>query len=85
MATISLNSLWSFIQSMSLSANNEQWLADKLHESAISKKQAEKNKNLKTLNKLCGIWDNPDGELIEKAIWEGRKSDYIRKITSFDD
>ncbi len=36
MATISINSLWSFIQSMSLSANNEQWLADKLHESALT-------------------------------------------------
>lgn len=31
MATVTLNNLWNFIQSMSLSANNELWLAEKLH------------------------------------------------------
>ncbi len=85
MATISINSLWSFIQSMSLSANNEQWLADKLHESALTKQKAEKNHDLDTLNKLFGAWDNSDGELIEQAILDGRKANYAREIASFDD
>lgn len=85
MATISINSLWSFIQSMSLSANNEQWLADKLHESALTKQKAEKNQDLDTLNKLFGAWDNSDGELIEQAILDGRKANYAREIASFDD
>ncbi len=85
MATVSLNSLWNFIQSMSLSASNEQWLADRLHESATTKENIEKNKKLDTLNKLCGAWDNTDGDLIEKAICEGRKADYTREFVSFDD
>lgn len=85
MATISINSLWNFIQSMSLSANNEQWLADKLHESALTKQKAEKSHDLATLNKLFGAWDNSDGKLMEQAILDGRKANYTREIASFDD
>ena len=85
MATISINSLWRFIQSMSLSANNEQWLADKLHESALTKQKAEKDHDLDTLNRLFGAWDNPDGELMEQAILDGRKINYTHEIASFDD
>lgn len=85
MATISINSLWSFIQSMALSANNEQWLADKLHESALTKQKAEKSHDLATLNKLFGAWDNPDGELMEQAIRDARKTNYTRENVSFDD
>ncbi len=44
MISITLNNLWKFIQSMSLSASNELWLAEKLHESAIKKQQATQNK-----------------------------------------
>lgn len=46
MASITLNNLWNFIQSMSLSANNELWLAEKLHESALKKQQANKAYNM---------------------------------------
>ena len=46
MASITLNNLWNFIQSMSLSANNELWLAEKLHESALKKQQANKAYNI---------------------------------------
>ena len=45
MASITLNNLWNFIQSMSLSANNELWLAEKLHESALKKQQKNKAYN----------------------------------------
>ena len=44
MISITLNNLWKFIQSMSLSASNELRLAEKLHESAIKKQQATQNK-----------------------------------------
>ena len=33
-ATISLDGLWEFLQSLSLSTNNKKWLADKLIESS---------------------------------------------------
>lgn len=85
MAAVSLNSLWTFIQSLSLNASNEQWLADKLHKSAMTKQKAEKSHEEILLDKLCGAWDNPDGDIIEKAIQEGRKADYAREIVSFDD
>ena len=85
MASITLNGLWNFIPSMSLNASNEQWLANKLHESAINKQIAEKKHEAATLDKLFGAWDNHDGDLIEKAILEGRNTDYAREIASFDD
>lgn len=40
MGTVSVNSLWNFIQSLSLSANERDWLAGKLHES-ITKNEAQ--------------------------------------------
>ena len=86
MATVTLNNLWNFIQSMSLSASNELWLAEKLHESAVSKKRLDKEKAEETLNRLCGAWgDNADTEAMEKAIRECNSSDYERSIVSFDD
>lgn len=85
MAAVSLNSLWTFIQSLSLNASNEQWLADKLHESAMVKQKAEKSHEDILLDKLCGAWDNPDGDLIEKAIQEGRKADYAREFAISQD
>ncbi|MBQ8050388.1 MAG: hypothetical protein IJ197_02270 [Bacteroidaceae bacterium] len=33
MNTVSLNSLWSYLQSLSLTASNKKWLADHLYES----------------------------------------------------
>lgn len=85
MAAVSLNSLWTFIQSLSLNASNEQWLADKLHESAMVKQKAEKSREDILLDKLCGAWDNPDGDIIEKAIQEGRKADYAREFAISQD
>ena len=34
MNTISLNNLWSYLQSLNLTASNRAWLADRLYESA---------------------------------------------------
>lgn len=37
MTSLAVNKLWSFLQSLSLSANNERWLAERLLESANEK------------------------------------------------
>lgn len=37
MTTLAINKLWSFLQSLSLTASNEQWLAERLLESAHAK------------------------------------------------
>lgn len=37
MTALTINKLWSFIQSLSLTASNERWLAERLLESANSK------------------------------------------------
>lgn len=47
MNTVSLNSLWSYLQSLSLTTSNKQWLADHLYEAA--KAEADKEKSMKEL------------------------------------
>lgn len=37
MTSLSINKLWSFLQSLSLTASNERWLAERLLESANTK------------------------------------------------
>ena len=44
MNTTSLNRLWSFLQSLNLTASNRAWLIEHLHEAAT----AEKDKNILT-------------------------------------
>lgn len=40
MGTVSVNNLWSFIQGLSLSSTDRQWLADKLLEPSAEKESA---------------------------------------------
>jgi len=42
MTTLAINKLWSFLQSLSLTANNERWLAERLLESADAKSRKKK-------------------------------------------
>lgn len=85
MATVSVNSIWSFLQSMSLSASNEHWLADKLLQSA-SAKEASRNDKRQILASLYGAWANdPDADIMEKSIRDGRKDGNGRKVVAFDD
>lgn len=37
MTTLAIHKLWSFLQSLSMTANNERWLAERLLESADAK------------------------------------------------
>ena len=37
MTTLAINKLWSFLQSLSMTASNERWLAERLLESANAK------------------------------------------------
>lgn len=41
MTTLAINKLWSFLQSLSMTANNERWLAERLLESADAKSRKE--------------------------------------------
>ncbi len=52
MTTLAINKLWSFLQSLSMTASNERWLAERLLESANAKSVANKQKA------QCHVWDN---------------------------
>ena len=45
MNTVSLNSLWSYLQSLSLTSSNKKWLADHLYE-AVKEETSEAKKGL---------------------------------------
>jgi len=56
MNTVSLNSLWSYLQSLNLTASNRAWLADRLYESAPVETKADKilaeSYKMKTIDQL---------------------------------
>ncbi len=53
MTTIAINKLWSFLQSLSMTANNERWLAERLLESANAKSKEEGE-----TKKTASPWEN---------------------------
>lgn len=52
MATLAIDKLWGFLQSLSLSESNERWLAKRLLESANAK-----SSNAKPMPE-AGVWSN---------------------------
>ena len=53
MTTIAINKLWSFLQSLSMTANNERWLAERLLESAEAK-----SKKKEEVKPVASSWAN---------------------------
>lgn len=86
MNAISLNNLWSYLQGLSLTANNQRWLANHLIEAAEDAETNSQKKDLvfpkipkgykpskKVLALTCGPL--PKGFDVEKELdrmWEGR-------------
>lgn len=85
-ATITLDGIWAFLQSLSLDNNNKRWLADKLladirQEKAVAKEEQDDMR----FRNLAGCWaDNPEMENVEVAIREARTNGTTRHILSLD-
>jgi hypothetical protein len=68
MNTVSLHHLWSYLQGLSLTANNQRWLSERLIEasSATHKKNIRHGKayhhQLERLNELASLQDNWDDD-----------------------
>lgn len=73
MTTVAINKLWSFLQSLSMTASNERWLAERLLESAKAKSVANKQE------RQSHVWDNY--QLSPKVIEMTLKN---RKMVSSD-
>ena len=86
MNAISMNNLWSYLQGLSLTSSNQRWLGERLIEASASRSiSAEEEMKLKKLNALFGVWNDKDGEQIEKTIREARTADYERELVTFDE
>ena len=81
MNTISLNNLWSYLQGLSLSANNQRWLGERLIEASTAKTMSSSEEiKMKKLNSLFGVWSGSDGERIEAAVKDARNAGYEREL-----
>ena len=84
-ATISLDGILSFINSLSLSANNKQWLGEKLLEEAKQEKAQQSYADF--IHSLCGAWkDDPrSAEEIADDIRNSHQFNTTRHIMPLDD
>ena len=81
MNAVSLNNLWHYLQGLSLTANNQRWLSERLIEASTSNNiSSEVSAKVKKLNALYGAWSGKDGENIARTIQEARQSDYEREL-----
>lgn len=85
-ATISLEGILSFIHSLSLSANNKQWLGEKLLEEARQEQVAKEQSYADFVNSLCGSWEDPrSAEEISEELRATRQFGVTRQIKSLYD
>lgn len=63
MTTFALNNLWTYLQGLSLSQSDREWLADKLVMPAQVQEDIAKDDSLSEFLKMEGIWsENAEGE-----------------------
>lgn len=72
-ATISLDGIWNFLQSLSLSASNKEWLGEKLLEEARKEKNEKKESYEDFIWRMCGAW-NDDPRTTEQIMEDIRNS-----------
>lgn len=86
-ATISLDGIWNFLQSLSLSASNKEWLGEKLLEEARKEKIEKKESYEDFIWSMCGAWkDDPrTTEEIINDIRSSRQFGVTRHIKPLDD
>ena len=85
-AIINIGSFLDFINSMSLSPSNKRWLGEQLiHEAKEEEAKLKSQKKLSLLDGLAGSWADVDIDAVKQSIEEGRQTDDIHKIVSFDE
>ena len=63
MTTFALNNLWSYLQGLSLSQSDREWLANKLIMPAQKKETTSKDESLEKFLEMEGIWsEDAEGE-----------------------
>ena len=63
MTTFALNNLWTYLQGLSLSQSDREWLANKLIMPAQNKEVTSKDESLEKFLEMEGIWsEDAEGE-----------------------
>ena len=87
MTTIALNNLWSYLQGLTLSQSDREWLASKLiipSESAANDLTAEERKT--RFLRLEGCWsDSEEGEDYYQMLKHRNDSRPASRVVNFDD
>lgn len=86
-ATITLDGIWTFLQSLSLNNDNKRWLADKLLTDITSDKvNTQEELDDIRFRSLSGCWaDSFEMDNVESLISQSRTQGVTRHILSLDD
>lgn len=85
MSSAALYNLWSYIDSLSLSVENREWLANQLLRQTVSEEERERIKD-EAFMKLSGAWANDSAlENVEEIIANSRQSGVTHHVVDFDE
>jgi hypothetical protein len=79
--TISIENLWMFIKSMSLSADNQRWLADRLIENSEEETSSERPYTMEELNRRIDKAEQSitNGRVISHTEVMNRMNEFIKR------
>ena len=79
--TVSIENLWMFIKSMSLSADNQRWLADRLIENSVEETSSERQYTMEELNRRIDKAEQSiaNGRVISHTEVMNRMNEFIQK------
>ena len=79
--TISIENLWMFIKSMSLSADNQRWLADRLIENSAEETSSVRTYTVEELNRRINKAEQSiaEGRVVSHSDVMKRMDDFIKK------
>ena len=79
--TISIENLWMFIKSMSLSADNQRWLADRLIENSAEETSSVRPYTVEELNRRINKAEQSiaEGRVVSHSDVMKRMDDFIKK------
>lgn len=86
MTTLALNNLWTYLQGLSLSRSDREWLASKLVMPKESTEKLSTENNLASFLEMEGIWsESEEGEKYYQMMKHRNDDRPVNRIVNFDD
>ena len=86
MTTMALNNLWNYLQGLSLSQSDREWLANKLVMSTEDAESGPSDESMKRFLEMEGIWSKyDDGEEYYQMMKHRNDDRPSNRVINFDD